>query len=212
MNHIVCPNCNANITADDTQVFVYCMYCGVKIQIKDIVEVRHVNVPESIEKMLSDGETYCKIEDYRLAERKFREVIKQYPKEQDGYEGLIRVLTRNETVYPLAHETEVLRLLYEAEQLSPAEEKETFTGRRERMLKGFDAERMRVEEALSDREIDIKQQGREDRWIYTILVLTVVSTIGLLFLLLEFFPPIGFSVTMLIIAGGLLGFIWRDYR
>lgn len=208
---IICPNCEAQITADAGQLIVYCMYCGAKIQMRDIVEVRHVQVAESLEKMVTDGETYYKVENYYLAEKKYREVIKQYPEECAGYEGLLRTLTKNETVFPLSYETEIFRLLHDMEQLALKEKKERVCEQRKRMIEGYRAEHERVEMALRDREIDLDKQKMRDRVVYTVTIITVVAMIGLLFELLDFFPPIEFSLTVLCLAGGLISYIWRDY-
>lgn len=39
-----CPSCGANIEVDDSREIGFCLYCGCNIQLKDIIEVRHVNV------------------------------------------------------------------------------------------------------------------------------------------------------------------------
>lgn len=206
---IICPNCEAQITADAGQLIVYCMYCGAKIQMRDIVEVRHVQVAESLEKMVTDGETYLKVEEYYLAEKKFREVIKLYPKDLEGYEGLIRTLTKDGTVFPIMHETEIFRLLHEAELVAPEEERKTFAIRREKMLKAFEDEHEKVKQAQRDKEIDMEQYGREQRRIYSIIIIAMVFMIVFLMVLVGFVPPIEFSVFLVVFAGGIFLFIWR---
>lgn len=205
----LCPNCNAEITADDTQLFVYCRYCGVKIQTREVVEIRHVNVTESLEKMVRDGDTYQKVEEYYLAERKFREVIKQYPQQRAGYEGLIRTLTQNEKVFPLSHETEVLRLLYEAEQLASPEEKEVFDARRKRMLEGFDAERAKVAQALRDREIEMERNGKIERIIFSVSIFTAAFIVALMTVMVDCCPPIEFTAILVAFVGVSFWLIWR---
>ncbi len=213
-NHMTCPNCNAEIAVDRSQMFVYCMYCGVKIQTQDIVEVRYVKEPESLEKMLSDGEIYYKLEDYYRAEQKFREVIKQYPTERKGYEELIRTLTRDYTIYPLTHEEEVYGVLDQLVRLISEEEKDDFEDRRRRVRESFEAERVRVDLELKlepgEKPWEVEAEQKASRFLIKISLLTLLSTTALLFLTLEFNPGIPVTVGGFAAIGWLAYSIWKE--
>ncbi len=207
---IICPNCNAEIAAEPNQVFVYCMYCGVKIQTEDIVEIRYVKEPDSFEKMISDGEIYYKLEDYYRAELKFREVIKIYPQERAGYEELIRTLTRNQTMYPLAHEEEIYGLFEHLESMISEAEKEEFENRRSRIRESFDAERVRVEQMPKIRPASEEEQRWADRLVIKIVILSFLIPITLLFLLVGFNPGTPITVGLIILILYLVYSIWRS--
>ncbi len=209
LNQMICPNCNAEITADDMQLFVYCRYCGVKIQTRDIVEVRYVNVAESLEKMVRDGDTFIKLEEYYHAEQKFREVIKQYPQQYAGYEGLIRTLTQNEKIFPLSHETELLRLLYEAEQLVSPGEKEAFDARRKKILEEFDAKRAKLAREQRAREIERERCARTERIIYSVCLFVAVFIIIFSMVIEDVCPPIEFMAFWVAFVCVALWLIWR---
>lgn len=204
-----CPNCNAEITADDMQLFVYCQYCGVKIQTRDIVEVRHVNVAESLEKMVMDGDTFIKLEEYYHAEQIFRKVIKQYPQQYAGYEGLIRTLTQNEKVFSLSHEKEMSRLLYEAGQLVSPGEKEAFDARRKKILEEFDAKRAKLAQEQRAREIERERCARTERIIYSVCLFVAVFIIAFLIVIEDVCPPIEFTAFWVVFVCVALWLIWR---
>ena len=205
---IICPNCEAQITADAGQLIVYCMYCGAKIQMRDIVEVRHVQVAESLEKMVTDGETYLNVEEYYLAEQKFREVIKQYSDRCEGYDGLIRALTKDGTVFPLMHETEVFGLLYESERLASEEEKAAYAEKRAKLAEAFDAERELVEVRLRDKEDNLPKQRAYDLAVYAFWILFAFCMIAALCFIAGLIEAsIGFVILM-----GLMAFVLRILR
>ncbi len=208
MNQLICPNCNAKIEADSIQLFVYCRYCGTKIKTRDIVEVRYVQEAESLEKMVADGDTYLKVEEYYLAEQKFREVIKQYPDRCEGYDGLIRALTKDGTVFPLMHETEAFGLLYESERLASEEEKAAYAEKRAKLAEAFDAERELVEVRLRDKEDNLPKQRAYDLAVYAFWIwfaFCIIAALCFIAGLIE--ASIGFVILM-----GLMAFVLRILR
>ena len=208
MEHLICPNCNAKIETDTTQLFVYCMYCGVKIQTRDVVEVRYVQVGESLEKMVEDGDTYLKVEEYYLAEQKFREAIKRYPDRCEGYDGLIRALTKDQTVFPLMHETEVFGLLFEAERLASGEEQAAYAEKRVKLTEAFDAERELVEVRLRDKEDNLPKQRACDLAVYAFWIMYAFCMIAVLCFIAGLIEgTIGFAILM-----GLMAFVLRILR
>jgi len=207
---IVCPNCNAEIEASPKQVFVYCRYCGVKIQTEDIVEIRHIKDTDSLEKMISDGEIYCKLEDYYRAELKFREVIKKYPQERKGYEGLIQALTHNQTLYPPAHEEEVYRLLEQLESLIQEKEKTDFADRCHQIKESFAEEKVRVENEIPDRHWKKETERKTNILIIKGCACFMVFMTALMFVTLDF--DIGWPVALpgFCVSAVLLYSIWKD--
>lgn len=41
LKSLTCPSCGANLNLDDNREFGFCEYCGAKVQIREIIEVRH---------------------------------------------------------------------------------------------------------------------------------------------------------------------------
>lgn len=38
---LICPQCGANLQLDDNREFGFCEFCGAKVQIKEVIEIKH---------------------------------------------------------------------------------------------------------------------------------------------------------------------------
>ncbi|MCR4740323.1 MAG: hypothetical protein K5886_08710 [Lachnospiraceae bacterium] len=92
MLSLKCPGCGANIELDESRDFGFCSYCGYKMMLKDVVEVRHREASST--DRYSDGMTeMTKIMDYfgQISDKyqKREELKKQYAElQKKGYKAL----------------------------------------------------------------------------------------------------------------------------
>lgn len=135
-----CPNCNANIELDDSKVYGFCSYCGTQIQIHEIVEVRQTvdgDVIKSFEKLVENGDAYIKFGDYYQAEMVFLEAIREYPAKAQGYERMIKTVTRDYTLFLEGNQDRVYTLMDKMVMVALPEEKEYYESVKARVMESF---------------------------------------------------------------------------
>lgn len=106
---MICPSCGANIQVDDAKEYGFCSYCGTRIQLREVVEIKHSGTVEvdgiaGMGQLLENGNAYLKLKDFGKAERTFKKMIEEYPARTEGYVGLITTYARNfeeENLYAL---------------------------------------------------------------------------------------------------------------
>ena len=97
---MTCPKCGANIQIDNSNEYGFCSYCGTKIQLRDVVEVKHSGTLEidgiaGFNQLLENGNAYLKFKDFGKAERTYKQAVENFPAKIDGYVGLITAYARN---------------------------------------------------------------------------------------------------------------------
>lgn len=135
-----CPNCNANIELDDSKVYGFCSYCGTQIQIHEIVEVRQTvdgDVIKSFEKLVENGDAYIKFGDYYQAEMVFLEAIREYPAKAQGYERMIKTVTRDYTLFLEGNQDRIYTLMDKMVMVALPEEKEYYESVKARVMESF---------------------------------------------------------------------------
>lgn len=137
-----CPNCDANIRVDDDREYGFCAYCGSQVKTKEVVEIRytnHIQVDDTaiLKKQIEDGTAYLKMEEYYSAEKAFHGVIRDYPGEPEGYEMLIRAITRNYRVFMHENLERVGRLADKMVAVAPDERRDYYMSLQQQITKAF---------------------------------------------------------------------------
>lgn len=138
-----CPNCNANIQVDDDRDYGFCSYCGAQVQVREVVEIRHsgtikTEVEAQFDQLMENGYAYLKMQDYYRAEMEFLESIHEYPGRSGGYEGLIRTITREYTVFLVENQERVYKLMDKMLVVAKEEEKMYYAELRKKVEQSFD--------------------------------------------------------------------------
>lgn len=128
-----CPNCDANIQVDDNRDYGFCSYCGAQVQIREVVEVRYsgeiqINDPNGngYEHQMEKGTAFMKIGEYYKAEQVFYRLINEYPGRPEGYEMLIRAITRDSKIFIKENYDRVMNLTERMYAVAPAERKKYY--------------------------------------------------------------------------------------
>lgn len=209
-----CPNCNANIELDDNKVYGFCSYCGTQIQIHEIVEVRQTadgDVIKSFEKLVENGDAYIKFGDFYQAEMVFFEAIREYPAKAQGYERMIKTITRDYTLFLEGNRDRVYTLSDKMTAVALPEEKEYYESVKKRVIEAF------AKGLALQRKMDIELRVQEyDKKIKERLILTVAALVlamvlqnpskgSLLLALLGL-------ISCVVIIGGVLEVIWYKIK
>lgn len=98
---IKCPGCGANLELDTSREFAFCLYCGVKIQLHEVLEIRHsgkVSIDSrssEIEQLIKNCEAQLKFYDYKKAYDFAQRLVADFSNEPMGYVLIVRSLTHN---------------------------------------------------------------------------------------------------------------------
>ena len=75
-----CPQCGANLEMDNGREFGFCEYCGAKVQIKEVIEVRHkVDNTELLSNYKTLGERAYQVKNYLEALNYYSKAIELSP-------------------------------------------------------------------------------------------------------------------------------------
>ncbi len=126
-----CPNCDANIQVDDDREFGFCSYCGAQVQTREVVEIRYtgevqLNQGPSFQQCMENGEAYLKMADYYRAEQALYEAIRNYPGRPEGYDMLIRTITRDHQYFIAETKERVFKLADKMVAVADDREKEQY--------------------------------------------------------------------------------------
>ena len=75
---LMCPQCGANLSLDDSRDFGFCQYCGAKVMLHEVIEVRHtgtVRIDTS-----GQEENYLKLANAAYSAANFEEAYSYYAK------------------------------------------------------------------------------------------------------------------------------------
>ncbi len=175
-----CPNCEANVQVDDDREYGFCSYCGAQIQVKEVVEIRYsgeIQLKESddFEKQLEDGEAYLKMEDYHKAEQILYRVINKYPGRAEGYEMLIRAITRDGRVFIKENYDRVMKLTDKMLAVASQEQAAYYESLHQKIYDGFETGLQEQKEQETLRKV-----GRLNKLIKENLVICVFAFAALL--------------------------------
>ena len=173
-----CPNCEANIQVDDDRDFGFCSYCGAQVQVREVVEVRYsgeIQLKESddFEKQLEDGDAYLKMEDYHKAEQILYRVINKYPGRAEGYEMLLRAITRDGRVFIKENYDRVMKLADKMMAVASPEQKDACERMYQSICEGFE---VGIEE--QKRENALRKVGKLNKMQKENLIICVVAVLA----------------------------------
>lgn len=175
MKVLKCPNCEANVELDGSKAYGFCSYCGAQIQLREIVEVRHAvegTVIKTFEKLIEDGDAHLKFQDYYQAEMVFLEAIRDYPARAQGYERMIKTVTRDYTLFLEGNQDRVYNLMNKMTAVALPEEKEYYDELKERIIDSF------IKGIEMQRKTDMQLKVQEyDKKIKQSLVIAIVAVV-----------------------------------
>lgn len=170
-----CPNCDANVELDSSKAYGFCSYCGAQIQLREIVEVRQTvegTVIKSFEKLIEDGDAHLKFQDYYQAEMVFLEAIRDYPARAQGYERMIKTVTRDYTLFLEGNQDRVYNLMNKMTAVALPEEKEHYEELKEHIVDSF------VKGIAMQRKTDMQLKVQEyDKKIKERLLIAIVAVV-----------------------------------
>lgn len=77
---LTCPQCGANLQLDDQNEVGYCQYCGAKVQIKEIIEIRHtVDNSQVVKNHRIMATRSYDSKNYHDAEKYYMDVLEEIP-------------------------------------------------------------------------------------------------------------------------------------
>lgn len=118
-----CPGCNGDIQLDDAQKTGFCMYCGTRVIVQDIIEMRNDRAAEraeTLERLLQNGEQFLALGEFVSAIQTFRKAANDYPADYRGWWGDLRASTSNFGAIEVPPDTKpVERTLENAMKLAP---------------------------------------------------------------------------------------------
>lgn len=97
---LICPQCGASFEIDDSLVFGFCNFCGNKIQISELIHIKHSGTVEvdgidGYSRLLERGNALLATEQFDKAEVVFDELLERYPDIPEGYERCVAAKSRN---------------------------------------------------------------------------------------------------------------------
>ncbi len=104
MKAMICPQCSANLTLDDSREFGFCNYCGAKIQINEtIIHKAHINLEgvAGVNSLCRKGFMEIDAGEYALAESTFDKALSIDPSSILAIFGAFLTKEKNEHYYKL---------------------------------------------------------------------------------------------------------------
>lgn len=104
MKAMVCPQCSANLSLDDSREFGFCTYCGAKIQINEtIIHKAHINIEgvAGVSSLCQKGFMEIDAGEYKLAESTFDKALSIDPSNILAIFGAFLTKEKNQHYYNL---------------------------------------------------------------------------------------------------------------
>lgn len=156
---LTCPNCEAAIQADSGREYVFCTYCGEKILLRDLLEIRTEDTtPEQVQfaEKLEEADGLLRMNDYYRAEMIYHELIREFPQNPIGYERMICVFTRDYTIFRADNKERIFSYVEKLLEVASEENKAEYVQLKERLEAAAWQEAEKREDALEMPKIDLK--------------------------------------------------------
>lgn len=159
MKALMCPKCQAKIQADPGREYVFCSYCGDKILLRSILEIREEETtPEEVQinRKLEEADGLVRMNDYYRAEMIYLELIREFPDCAIGYERMIRIYTRDYTVFRIDNRERIFSYMEKLLEVASDENEAEYKQLKERLESAAWQEAEKREDALEMPKIDLK--------------------------------------------------------
>lgn len=100
-----CPNCGGDLQLDEKMEKGFCMHCGSKIKVQEAIQNVKIEGEVEIsgivgvEKLIENGKTFVRLEDYKRAEKIYKHLINIAPHRYEGWLGILVVESKNYSIY-----------------------------------------------------------------------------------------------------------------
>lgn len=159
MKALMCPKCQAKIQADPGREYVFCSYCGDKILLRSILEIREEEtMPEEVQinRKLEEADGLVRMNYYYRAEMIYHELIREFPDCAIGYERMIRIYTRDYTIFRADNKERIFSYVEKLLEVASEENKAEYVQLKERLEAAAWQEAEKREDALEMPKIDLK--------------------------------------------------------
>lgn len=164
MKALMCPNCKAKIEAEAGREHVFCSFCGGKILLRELLEIREEEKePDKVIYMrkLETGDGFLRMNDYYRAEMVYVELMNEFPDYASAYERMIRICTRDYTVFRIENKERVLSYLSKFQNAATEEELTDCAQMKRAIETAVWQEHERSEDALEMPKINLEHVQRD---------------------------------------------------
>lgn len=173
MKALMCPNCKAKIQADPGREYVFCTYCGDKIQIRSLLDIQTEDEAQEkamIQSKLEDGDAFLQMNDYYRAELIYHELINDFPDCPSGYERMIRIYTRDYTIFRTENKERVFSCLEKALEVASEENRLEYKQLKEKLEAVTWQEAEKREDALEMPKIDLANSKKKGIYTFSVCI------------------------------------------
>lgn len=173
MKALMCPNCEAKIQADPGREYVFCTYCGDKILLRSLLDIQTEDEAQEkamIQSKLENGDAFLQMNDYYRAELIYHELINDFPDCPSGYERMIRIYTRDYTVFRMENKERVFSCLEKAFEVAAKEQVAEYKQLKEKLEAVTWQEAEKREDALEMPKIDLVNAKKKGIFVFSICI------------------------------------------